>query len=131
LCSKSENGRLELPLAGEPQPHFEPASADEARLRFPIRKDQFCFKHIRDLCGQAQITTGMLSAPKSTIGSGLLPNRASPSGETGYASSSRCQILARDRNAPLAAGYLIRRKPLAQPLIEDRRFAEPSGSRKT
>jgi hypothetical protein len=25
-----------------------------------IRKDQFCFKHIRDLCGQAQITTGML-----------------------------------------------------------------------
>jgi len=26
----------------------------------PIRKDQFCFKHIRDLCGQAQITTGML-----------------------------------------------------------------------
>jgi hypothetical protein len=27
---------------------------------FLIRKDQFCFKHIRDLCGQAQITTGML-----------------------------------------------------------------------
>ena len=61
-------------------------------MRFLIRKDQFCFKHIRDLCGQAQITTGMLSIPKPTMGSGSLPNRASLLGETGYASSSQCQI---------------------------------------
>jgi hypothetical protein len=63
----------ELPLAEKFQPHVEPASADEARLRFPIRKDQFCFKHIRDLCGQAQITTGMLSIHKVDDGLEIAP----------------------------------------------------------
>jgi hypothetical protein len=33
---------------------------------FLTRKDQFCFKHIRDLCGQAQITTGMLVGKQNT-----------------------------------------------------------------
>jgi hypothetical protein len=40
------------------------------------RKDQFCFKHIRDLCGQAKITTGMLSkqAQPTVSGQGLAPS---------------------------------------------------------
>jgi len=102
LCSKSENGQPRPP-SREIFNRTSRASADETRLRFLIRKDQFCFKHIRDLCGQAQITTGMLSMPKPTMGSGSLPNRASLLGETGYASSSQCQIgskPARDTPAP-------------------------------
>jgi len=91
-CSKSENGRLSPPPFQEKlRPGVETASADEPRLRFPIRKDQFCFKHIRDLCGQAQITTGMLSAPDRTMDLKFPSNRASFPGETGCASSSRCQ----------------------------------------
>ena len=114
------------PLRGAFQPHVEPASADEARLRFPIRKDQFCFKHIRDLCGQAQIATGMLSFPKSTMGLELPPNRASPWGETGYASSSQCQILERDRRAQPKAGISHpARAGLSPSLFEDRRPAGP------
>ena len=57
-----------------------PASADEPQSRFPIRKDQFCFKHIRDpavrrgsrlVCCRSQTTDdddprrGLAAPPKS------------------------------------------------------------------
>ena len=38
---------VSFPLAGEPN-HERHASADVPLSRFPIRKDQFCFKHIRE-----------------------------------------------------------------------------------
>ncbi len=48
LRSKSENGHSGVPFT-------PPAS------RFLNRKDQFCFKHIRELCGQAKAHDWLLS----------------------------------------------------------------------
>jgi len=53
-------------------------------------KDQFCFKHIREPCGQARPTTEMLLGSR-----GLKPHGPS----TECVSSSRCQL---GRNAPSA-----------------------------
>jgi hypothetical protein len=47
------------------------------------RKDQFCFKHARDWCGQDPITTGMLAIQQ------LLTEQLNA---TGHISSLRCQI---------------------------------------
>jgi hypothetical protein len=54
------------PFRARPHPRFEAASADEPQLRFPIRKDQFCFKHIRDPAVRRKITTGMLTNDNQT-----------------------------------------------------------------
>jgi hypothetical protein len=72
------------------------------------RKDQFCFKHIRDLCGQAKITTGMLSNDKQMTDDnrqqGFRParHRANHSlvAETGCASSSQCQFIREPTRQP-------------------------------
>jgi hypothetical protein len=58
-------------------------------------KDQFCFKHIREPCGQARPTTEMLSGPR-----GLQPHGPS----TGCVSSSRCHI---DRSAHAAQSETV------------------------
>ena len=79
MCSKSENGRLRANDVAR-APNIEARLGRRASIPSPIRKDQFCFKHIRDLCGQAQITTGMLSAPSSAMDLEFLPDRAPFSG---------------------------------------------------
>jgi len=103
------------------RPKQETRLGRRASIPFSDRKDQFCFKHIRDLCGQAQITTGMLSFPDPTMDLEFPPNRASSPGETGCASSSRCQIVfkrpaIRCRSRDISS----RREPHTPPLIEDR-----------
>ena len=45
-------------LAAEPKPFM---TKELRSARYDILKDQFCFKHIRERCGQARSLTGCLS----------------------------------------------------------------------
>ena len=112
-------------------PNQETRLGRRASIHFPIRKDQFCFKHIRDLCGQAQITTGMLSFQIRRWA-----RNYSRAGRRLWARPDMLPLhdvrfLQRGRQSNSRPGYRIPLKPLAPPLIEDRRSAEPFGPRKT